>query len=407
MSTLSLAMIVKNEGATIERVLNCAKLFVDEMIVVDTGSTDDTVAKARALGAKLHFFTWVEDFAAARNYSFSLCAMDWIIWLDGDDVISPENQKRILELKTTALSDEAQAMYLRYIYPPFRQWRERIVRRDLFVAKKIFWREPVHEFICGIDGDKVKYFDDIAITHDTPPDRHLLKKDRNISILRRHLQNGAAGDRDLFIYATECLHSLLADEAEGILHKFFSQVKIQEYRYEILCKMYGFYIHFAKVERAVEALSKAIAEDPTRAEAYYHLGRHVLNKDDQPSACIPLLTLASAIQPPGHGTPEMEAYTYGPWEALCRAQFRLERWEEAKLFAAKALAQNSPQAQWLEEMLRSGDGKAASLLPPQWQEWAEGNLGRQVPRWTVIRILEENGFCSTQIRGSLELFDQK
>ncbi len=52
MITLSLAMIVKNEGATIERALSCAKLFADEMIVVDTGSTDDTVAKAEAMGPR-------------------------------------------------------------------------------------------------------------------------------------------------------------------------------------------------------------------------------------------------------------------------------------------------------------------------------------------------------------------
>ncbi len=90
MITLSLAMIVKNEGATIERALSCAKLFADEMIVVDTGSTDDTVAKAEAMGAKVRHFSWIDDFATARNYSFSQCAMDWIIWLDGDDVISRE-----------------------------------------------------------------------------------------------------------------------------------------------------------------------------------------------------------------------------------------------------------------------------------------------------------------------------
>ena len=85
------------------------------MVVVDTGSTDETVAKAEAMGAKVHHFRWIEDFAAARNYSFSRCAMDWILWLDSDNVISPEDQNRILDLKSGVLNDELQAIYLAII----------------------------------------------------------------------------------------------------------------------------------------------------------------------------------------------------------------------------------------------------------------------------------------------------
>jgi glycosyltransferase involved in cell wall biosynthesis len=399
MITLSLAMIVRNEGATIERALNCAKLFADEMIVVDTGSTDDTVAKAEALGAKVRHFAWIDDFAAARNYAFSQCAMDWIIWLDGDDVISPESQNRILELKRTVLDDELQAIYLRYVYPPFQQWRERMARRKLFVDHKLRWRSPV-------DGGKVKYFDAVSVVHDTPPDRHALKKDRNISILRRHFANGATDDRSLFIYAVECLHSALKDEGEHILDRFFSQVGIPEYRYEICSKMYNFYMHFGEPQRALEALSRAIVEDPSRAEAYYKLGRHLSDKADRPEAAIPLLTLAGMIRMPKDGTPEAEAYTYGPWEALCRAHFRLGNIDAARRLATQALERKPPDARWLTELARWGDGESFEPLPPQWQEWTEGNLGAGVPRWTVIRILEENGYGPRQIAGGLRAFDR-
>jgi hypothetical protein len=97
--------------------------------------------------------------------------MDWIIWLDGDDVISPENQNRILELKRSALDDELEAIYLRYVYPPFEQWRERMARREPFGAGRLQWKGAVHEFIDGIDAGRAKYFDAISIVHDTPPDR--------------------------------------------------------------------------------------------------------------------------------------------------------------------------------------------------------------------------------------------
>ncbi len=402
MTTLSLAMIVKNEGATIERALGSARLFADEMIVVDTGSTDETVAKAEAMGAKVRHFRWVDDFAAARNYSFSQCAMDWILWLDGDDVISPENQNRILDLKRDVLDDGLDAVYLRYVYPPFEQWRERIARRDLFAKGRLRWAGPVHEFIDGIDAGKAQHFSAISITHDTPPERHALKKDRNIAILRKACASGLNDDRSLFIYAVECLHSLLKDEGEQALARFFRQVRIQEYRYEILTKLYDFLIHFNEPNRAVTALGQAIAEDPSRAEAFYKLGRHMNDREDRPAAAIPLLAAASLIPTPSSGTPEMAAYGFGPWDALARAHFRLEDIAGARRAAGEALARKPPDPRWLAELAGLDQAAPASdPLPPQWLEWTQGNLKRGVPRQTLIRMLEENGFGPRQIVGAL------
>jgi len=70
---LSLAMMVKNEEAFLEDALRSAAPYVDEMVVVDTGSTDRTVEIARDLGARVEFFAWCDDFSAARNYSLRAC----------------------------------------------------------------------------------------------------------------------------------------------------------------------------------------------------------------------------------------------------------------------------------------------------------------------------------------------
>jgi glycosyltransferase involved in cell wall biosynthesis len=400
-------MIVKNEGSTIERVLNCARVFADEMIVVDTGSTDDTVAKAMAMGARVYHFDWIDDFSAARNFSFAKCTGDWIIWLDGDDIILPESQALIQQLKSTTLGNELEAIYLRYIYPPFLQWRERMVRRDLF-GTKLEWREPIHECIHGIDAQKSRYVDSIAIQHEPPPERTALKKDRNITILRKHYQDGAADERMLYIYAVECLHSLYKEEAEHILAEFFSRVDYQHYRYEIYCKMYDFYTHFNETQKALDAVHGAIKEDPKRAEAYYRLGKHLSDKDDQPAAAIPLLTAASMIRTPDYGTPEAEAYTYGPWESLCRANFRLQKYDDAREMAKRALQHDSPREKWLAELVAYDlVGFPAEPLPHQWQEWTDGNLGNHVPHSTVIRVLEENNFSPGQIITGMRLFDGK
>lgn len=69
---LSQCMIVKNEEKRIRQALSWGKGIVHEQIVVDTGSTDDTVRLARELGAKVASFTWCDDFSAAKNYALSL-----------------------------------------------------------------------------------------------------------------------------------------------------------------------------------------------------------------------------------------------------------------------------------------------------------------------------------------------
>lgn len=87
MTTLSLAMIVKNEAANLPRCLGSVKDLVDEMVIVDTGSTDDTVAIAESFGARIGQFSWTDDFAAARNESLRLCTGDWVLILDGDEAV--------------------------------------------------------------------------------------------------------------------------------------------------------------------------------------------------------------------------------------------------------------------------------------------------------------------------------
>lgn len=83
--TLSLCMIAKNEADSIARCINSAKGFVDEIIVVDTGSTDNTKEIARTLGAKVIEETWNNDFSAARNISLEHATGDWILFLDCDE----------------------------------------------------------------------------------------------------------------------------------------------------------------------------------------------------------------------------------------------------------------------------------------------------------------------------------
>ncbi len=87
---LSLSMIVRDEAAQIEDCLRSVQGFVDEMVVVDTGSTDNTPALAQAMGARVEQIEWPGDFAPARNQALQGVNGDWVLVLDADERLRPE-----------------------------------------------------------------------------------------------------------------------------------------------------------------------------------------------------------------------------------------------------------------------------------------------------------------------------
>lgn len=98
-TTISLCMIVKNEEAVIDRCLASVARLMDEIVIVDTGSTDATKDICRRYTDRIFDFAWNDDFSAARNFSFDQATGDFIFWLDADDVLTPDNQEKLKKLK--------------------------------------------------------------------------------------------------------------------------------------------------------------------------------------------------------------------------------------------------------------------------------------------------------------------
>ncbi len=98
MATISLCMIARDEESNIARAIDSVKEIVDEIIVVDTGSKDSTAKIARELGASVFHFEWTDDFSAARNFSISKATSDWILILDADEELLPDDASRLRQL---------------------------------------------------------------------------------------------------------------------------------------------------------------------------------------------------------------------------------------------------------------------------------------------------------------------
>ena len=105
MVSISLCMIVKNEEAVLSRCLNCLSDIVDEIIIVDTGSTDQTIPIAKRYTNQVYNFTWQDDFSKARNFAFSKAHCDYIYSADADEIIDSANIEKFKTLKSMLLPE--------------------------------------------------------------------------------------------------------------------------------------------------------------------------------------------------------------------------------------------------------------------------------------------------------------
>lgn len=220
MITISLCMIVKDEEEVLERCLQSAKDIVDEIIIVDTGSTDQTKEIAAKFTSQIYDFPWIDDFAAARNEAFSKATMQYCMWLDADDVILPEEKKKILQLKET-LSPDTDMVMMKYHTgfdeqgkPTFSYYRERMIRKGAGFS----WEGAVHEVISPSGNI---HYSDAAITHKKEKTGD---PDRNLRIFEKMQSEGRVLDaRQQFYYARELYYHQKYQNAIEALEEYLSK----------------------------------------------------------------------------------------------------------------------------------------------------------------------------------------
>lgn len=145
MATLSICMIVKNEEGNLPKTLPVFAAIADEMIVVDTGSTDRTVEIAEKLGAKVFHFKWINDFGAARNESIKHATGDWILWLDADEFMKPQDLLALKEALQTLNVDLAYMPIAECLYGTTEE-KSRYYRDKLFRNHRgIHFDRPINE----------------------------------------------------------------------------------------------------------------------------------------------------------------------------------------------------------------------------------------------------------------------
>ncbi|WP_410769282.1 glycosyltransferase [Fontibacillus sp. BL9] len=270
-------MIVKNEEDTLKRCLDSVAGIVDEIIIVDTGSSDRTNAVALQYTDRVQDFIWIDDFAAARNFAFSLATEDYIFWLDADDVLEEPDRIKLLELKRVLdPSVDSVSMDYHLAFDEFGNVTSKLRRNRLVKRTNQYrWIGAVHEYL-EVWGNL--QHSDIAVTHRSI--RH--ESERNLRIYETRLQKGEVfSPRDTFYFANELKDHGQYERATSYYRQFLdSQQGWIEDCYSACSKMADCYHMLGDQEKELAAVLDSLRYGKPRAEFCCRLGFYFLKNKD-------------------------------------------------------------------------------------------------------------------------------
>lgn len=234
MPSLTLCLIVRNESYFLERCLSAAREFVDEIVVVDTGSTDNTREIASRFTDRVLDYQWHDHFADARNYSIQHASGDWVIVLDADEVIEPGHWRELRSLIAATNKDAFFLEQRNYSHEPaneswipipertpytrdYKGYKPNPIGRLFRNNGQIRYSGRVHEVIDrSIAEEKLESLD-IPIHHHMDEDPAKSKRDRQVNYLRI-IEQGLDGEEDGRLYtAAGSIRMHYLDDFEGAI----------------------------------------------------------------------------------------------------------------------------------------------------------------------------------------------
>ena len=206
---ISACYIVKNEAENLAKSIKSLKNQVNEIVVVDTGSTDNTIVVARKLGARVYSFPWQNDFSKARNFALSKAKGDWLILLDADEYFTSKTAGNIRQVIRQA--KQADALLIQMVNYDVDKaeiqdyfYQLRIVRNQ----QGIHYEGKIHEELKLSEGKSMKFF---RISPEMLEIYHIgyassvsrQKLERNLKLLQQAVDNGQS-EADLARYFCDC-----------------------------------------------------------------------------------------------------------------------------------------------------------------------------------------------------------
>jgi hypothetical protein len=362
---LSATLIVRDESAVIEDCLRSLADRVDEIVLVDTGSRDDTVEKARSFPVSLYHFAWTDDFSAARNYAIARATGDWILYIDADErLIVPAG-----EPLDVLVSDQTKAAWKLRLHPRvgWTAYAElRLFRND----PRIRFRGVIHErvqedvnSVCRSDGLAIG-LSSIALQHVGYEGDQRHKLGRNIPLLRAYLEHEP--DR---LYCWWHLGEMLelSGEPSAAMEAWHTGIAVS--RGQQVHDQSSFLLYFSLIklqhDRGMpvgDLLAEALTLFPGNLLLQWIASKLAIEAGDENAACATLERLVTID--PEHLFDPLVAYdktlfTHASREALALCHFRARRYDEAaRWYRLAAQAASDPAACIAKALLAESRAKA-------------------------------------------------
>lgn len=207
MVNISLCMIVKNEEKYIEQCLSSVASIVNEIIIVDTGSTDKTLELAGHFNPKVFKYTWNSNFGEARNYSLEQATGEWILVLDADEAIYSEDLKKLMDIVQTTKANEIALKFHNFTDEVSEENYNTHIGVRLFKNYCFKYEGAIHEQLVPTNKiiSRNPYITDIRVRHYgyLKSNSGQKKRDRNVPIIQKLLDENPNDSFQLFNMGNE------------------------------------------------------------------------------------------------------------------------------------------------------------------------------------------------------------
>jgi glycosyltransferase involved in cell wall biosynthesis len=246
MTKLSLCMIVRDEESRLAKCLKSAKNLVDEIIVLDTGSTDKTIEIAQGFGARVERYEWNHDFSAARNEALKYVTGDWVLVLDADEVLSP---KIIPQIREVMKIDDYILINLVRHEIGAQQSPYSLVSRLFRRHPQISFSRPYHAIVDDSISEILRQETDWQVGH-------LI----DVAILHNGYQKDVISQQDKFAKAQAAMESFLATNRHDPY---------------VCSKLGALYVESGRVNEGIQLLLRGIASKQANSDLMYELHYHL------------------------------------------------------------------------------------------------------------------------------------